>query len=168
MLDIKILEECVGSLYVNSTSGEQCTEELIDVKETEPNSRKKALKAYKAATKPVRAFDSLGLINYWLRESGMSEVSSIKTLKNRCKILISKSLVDVKHEEVLQVGDYLFRYSLDRDKRKNYHHVGVYIGGGMVIHAKSRAEGVVCEHIEANSENYWMEAYRMKDKIRED
>ena len=61
----------------------------------------------------------------------------------------------------LKPGDLLFRYKTVNGKR-DYHHVGVYVGRGLAIEAKGRDDGVVIRPLYASGKSYWECAGRLK------
>lgn len=101
----------------------------------------------------LRAYDCSGLISRWLQDNGF--VSS----KQNCDMLYARC--NPVAMDKLRVGDLVFRYKTVSGK-KDYYHVGVYVGDGKVIEAKGRDDGVVIRPIYASSKTYWMCAGRLK------
>jgi cell wall-associated NlpC family hydrolase len=60
----------------------------------------------------------------------------------------------------LIAGDFLFRNSTTNVNDET--HVGLYLGRGMVIHAKGRDVGVVLEGINQGGSGYWHKCGRCK------
>ena len=53
-------------------------------------------------------------------------------------------------ETALRPGDLVFRKNSEK-----YYHVGVYVGGGQVVEAKGRDDGVVLRKLDASGKGYW-------------
>ncbi len=136
----------VSHIYVWGAQGETADEDFIRKMETSETNAKRALKLYNKrkaeGMKPIKAYDCSGLIVCYLLENKLiSGDSTAAGLYAKCaKITRDK----------LKAGDFVFRHNGTR-----IHHIGVYIGGDMVIHSKGRDAGVVKEHIDYNGENYW-------------
>ena len=147
----------VGNIYVWGAQGETATEDFIRKMETSETNAKRALTLYnkrKAEGKnPIKAYDCSGLIVCYLLENKLiSGDSTAAGLYGKCaKITRDK----------LKAGDFVFRHNGAR-----IHHIGVYVGGDMVIHSKGRDVGVVSEHIDANGDNYW-NRYGRYEKLQE-
>lgn len=103
--------------------------------------------------KNLRAFDCSGLISRWMQDNGY--VSS----KQNCDMLYARCTPVSMNE--LKPGDLLFRYKTVNGKR-DYHHVGVYVGRGLAIEAKGRDDGVVIRPLYASGKSYWECAGRLK------
>lgn len=103
--------------------------------------------------KRLRAFDCSGLISRWMQDNGY--VSS----KQNCDMLYDRCAPVSMNE--LEMGDLLFRYKAVNGKR-DYYHVGVYVGRGLAIEAKGRDDGVVIRPLYAGGESYWKCAARLK------
>lgn len=85
---------------------------------------------------PVRAFDCSGLVYYVYNKANVISVRrNAESYFKRCK--------EIQHSD-LKAGDLVFRHNGTKIS-----HVGIYIGNGMVIHAKGRDLGVVEEKIAA-------------------
>ena len=56
----------------------------------------------------------------------------------------------IKDRSALLPGDFVFRHN-----GLQIHHVGVYIGDGLVIECKGRDDGVVERDINASGKSYW-------------
>ena len=136
-----------GSIYVWGAQGQKdITEAWIRKRETSTKNADRAIKLWKIRLLNgfghMRAFDCSGLILYYLNREGLYKYDmSANSLYGRS--------VKLKREE-LREGDLVFRHNL----LKAYH-VGVYIGGGQVIEAKGRDDGVVQRDINASGSSYW-------------
>ena len=156
------LVQQLGSIYVWGAQGEYATPALIQKMETDPNNRRRAMQLYNARThngeQKVKMYDCSGLIVRFLLDNKLiSNDMTAAGLYGKCHHI---------ERTALKEGDLVFRYN-----GSVIHHVGVYIGGGMVIHSRGRDYGVVREHIDANGESYWNKFGRMPAldvKIKED
>ena len=140
------LESHIGDAYVWGAQGERVDnradlEKWVRCKETSRREADRALAYIKKATKtPLYAFDCSGLIVHWLRDiKGLIDGdTSAQGLYRQCK---QQGKLDAWQ---MQPGDLVFRYSFAKGKMG---HVGVYVGGGMVIEAKGRDYGVANLHL---------------------
>lgn len=138
----------VGDMYVWGAQGEMVTgmadvESWIKKKETSDKNAERAINFMKKAAKnPLYAFDCSGLIMKFLMERGYakSDMSS-RGLYSACEKIDRTDL---------EAGDLVFRHNGER-----IHHVGVYVGDGMVIEAKGRDDGVVMRDLNASGTSYW-------------
>ena len=97
----------------------------------------------------LAAFDCSGLISRYLQDNGI--VSS----KRNCDHLWAMCTPVTRAE--LRPGNLLFR-----ERNGDMYHVGVYIGGGKVVEAKGRDDGVVLRGINASGDGYWNKFGRLK------
>jgi cell wall-associated NlpC family hydrolase len=100
---------------------------------------------YKAGFAELMAHDCSGFISWLMRETGIWDD------RKNCDGLWA--LCDVVSRNELIVGDFLFRNSTTNAEDET--HVGLYLGRGMVIHAKGRDVGVVVEGINQGGSGYW-------------
>lgn len=137
------LKEQVGSIYVWGAQGETATESLIRKMETSQTNINRALKLYKkrvAEGTAPKMYDCSGLIVcYFLSNNLIDSDTNASGLYSKCKA--------IKQSE-LKAGDLVFHHNGTK-----IHHVGVYIGDSMVIHAKGRDVGVVKEKFSTNDWN---------------
>ena len=136
-----------GSIYVWGAQGQKdITETWIRKRETSTKNADRAIKLWKIRLLNgfghMRAFDCSGLIMYYLNREGLYKYDM------SANGLLAKS-AKLKREDLKQ-GDLVFRHNLIKA-----HHVGVYIGGGQVIEAKGRDDGVVQRDINASGSGYW-------------
>lgn len=137
-----------GSIYVWGAQGEKdITEAWIRKKETTTTNANRAIAFWKHQISlgfgdTLHAFDCSGLLMYYLIREGLykSDLSS--------RGLYAKS--EKINREDLVPGDLVFRHN-----GVAIHHVGVFIGGGIVIEAKGRDDGVVMRSINASGSTYW-------------
>ncbi|HHT86093.1 MAG TPA: hypothetical protein GXZ61_00275 [Clostridiales bacterium] len=148
------LKQQVGSIYVWGAQGEVgFNEDWIRKRETSEENAKRAISFFRKQLSKgildVKAYDCSGLlVRFFLDNSIIHSDMSAKGLYSFCKKI---------KESDLQAGDLVFRH----DGTK-IHHVGVYIGDGLVIHAKGRDVGVVCERYSENGTGYWTHFGRME------
>ena len=136
----------VGSIYVWGAQGEfAVNEEWIRKMETSAKNADRAIALLNkrlSEGRDVKAYDCSGLIvRFFLDNNIIQSDMTAHGLYCICEKIT---------RETLSPGDLVFRYN-----GSTVHHVGAYVGGGMVIHAKGRDAGVVCENIDANGESYW-------------
>lgn len=136
-----------GSIYVWGAQGEKdISEGWIRRRETSTRNADRAIKLWLSRVaiglKSIRAFDCSGLILYYLNREGLYKYDM------SANGLLAKS-AKLKREDLKQ-GDLVFRHN-----GLKAHHVGVYIGNGMVIEAKGRDDGVVMRDINASGTSYW-------------
>lgn len=145
---IDYLHSRVGCIYVWGAQGEtNITEEWIRKKETSDGNAKRAIALWKRriaeGMENIAAYDCSGLIMKFLIDGGLykSDMSS-RGLYSAAEKLGSRA--------ELILGDLVFRHNGER-----IHHVGVFVGSGMVIEAKGRDEGVVLRLMDASGKSYW-------------
>lgn len=145
---IQYLRSHVGDAYVWGAQGEcistmKDTPSWVKKMETSNKNYERAMNFIrKSDKKPLYAFDCSGLGVYFLREHGIikSDISS-RGMYSACKKITRAEL---------QPSDFVFRHNGIK-----IHHVGYYVGDGMVIEAYGRDLGVVLRHIDASGSNYW-------------
>ena len=129
------LKKQVGSIYVWGGQGETgFNNEWIKDMETNDKNAKRAIAFYdkqkKSGLKNIAAYDCSGLIVRFFIDNGIIKKDiTAAGLYGLCKKTT---------KEKLEKGNLVFRYNGSK-----IHHVGVYIGNQMVIHAKGRDAGVV-------------------------
>ena len=140
---ISWLKEQVGSIYVWGAQGETATKALIRKMETSETNINRALALYKkrvAEGITPKMYDCSGLIIcYFLEHGYIATDTNASRLYSKCKA--------IKQSE-LKAGDLVFHHNGTR-----IHHVGVYIGDNMVIHAKGRDVGVIKEKFSTDDWN---------------
>ena len=145
---ISWLKAHVGDMYVWGAQGE-CVSDMsnpeawIRKMETSTNNANRAIAFMKEANKkPLYAYDCSGLIMDFMLQRGYfkSDMSS-RGLYSACEKITRADL---------DIGDLVFRHNGER-----IYHVGVYVGGGMVIESKGRDDGVVWRPIDASGGGYW-------------
>ena len=107
---------------------------------------------YKAGLADLMAHDCSGFLSWLMREAG------IWNDRKNCDGLWA--LCDVVARNELIAGDFLFRNSTTNAEDET--HVGLYLGRGMVSHAKGRDVGVVVEGINQGGSGYWHKCGRCK------
>ncbi|MDP3446809.1 MAG: peptidoglycan-binding protein [Eubacteriales bacterium] len=107
---------------------------------------------YKAGFADLMAHDCSGFLSWLMREMDIWDD------RKNCDGLWA--LCDVVARNELIVGDFLFRNSATNVNDET--HVGLYLGRGMVIHAKGRDVGVVVEGINQGGSGYWHKCGRCK------
>ncbi len=100
---------------------------------------------YKAGFADLMAHDCSGFVSWLMREAGIWDD------RKNCDGLWA--LCDAVARNELIAGDFLFRNSTTNANDET--HVGLYLGRGMVIHAKGRDVGVVVEGINQGGNGYW-------------
>lgn len=146
---ILYLKEQVGrSVYVWGGQGEtEITEKWVRSRENKEANIQRVMRFYESlrakGISPVRAYDCSGLIlHYWQDKVGFfSSDMTAAGLFRLCTPL---------QKTQLEKGDLVFRHN-----GRSIHHVGVYVGDGLVIEAEGRDRGVVERHIDAGGEGYW-------------
>ena len=145
---IDYLHAQVGCIYVWGAQGERdIAEAWIRKKETSEANAKRAISLWKKriaqGMENIAAYDCSGLIMRFLIDEGLykSDMSS--------RGLYSAAQKLDKRTE-LQPGDLVFRHNGER-----IHHVGVFVGSGMVIESKGRDDGVVLRLMDASGKSYW-------------
>ena len=151
---IKWLNEQIGSVYVWGAQGEfAINEDWIKKMETSEKNAQRAIALFRqreSEGKSVAAYDCSGLVvRFFLDNDIIQSDMTAQGLYSYC---------DKVTRDILSPGDLVFRHN-----GASIHHVGVYVGDGMVIHAKGRDVGVVKEHIDVNGESYWNRFGRMKE-----
>lgn len=97
-----------------------------------------------------RCFDCSGLISRYLYDLGLvPSKRNCNHLAGMCGEIHTPANVSAL-EAALRPGDLVFRKN-----SKKYYHVGVYIGGGQVVEAKGRDDGVVQRRLDASGGGYW-------------
>lgn len=108
----------------------------------------KKLKAKGVAS--YRCFDCSGLISRYFYDLGLvPSKRNCNHLASMCEAIHTPDGVSAL-EASLRPGDLMFRKN-----SKKYYHVGVYIGGGQVVEAKGRDDGVVQRRLDASGGSYW-------------
>ena len=145
---IDYLHAQVGCIYVWGAQGEKdITEAWIRKKETSDTNAKRAISLWKKriaqGMENIAAYDCSGLIMRFLIDEGLykSDMSS--------RGLYSASQKLDRRTELMP-GDLVFRHNGER-----IHHVGVFVGNGMVIESKGRDDGVVLRLMDASGKSYW-------------
>lgn len=145
---ISYLHAQVGCIYVWGAEGEtDISEEWIRRKETSETNAKRAIALWRRriaeGAENIAAYDCSGLIMKFLLDEGICKGDmSSRGLYAAAEKLSSRA-------ELLP-GDLVFRHNGER-----IYHVGVFVGGGMVIESKGRDDGVVLRHMDASGKNYW-------------
>ena len=144
----------IGDLYVWGGSGlTNLSDAKIQVMDEE---YARAIKfrdsQYKAGFADLMAHDCSGFLSWLMRETGIWDD------RKNCDGLWA--LCDVVARNELIAGDFLFRNSATNVDDET--HVGLYLGRGMVIHAKGRDVGVVVEGINQGGSGYWHKCGRCK------
>jgi len=106
----------------------------------------------KAGFADLMAHDCSGFLSWLMRETGIWDD------RKNCDGLWA--LCDTVARNELILGDFLFRNSTTNANDET--HVGLYLGRGMVIHAKGRDVGVVVEGINQGGSGYWHKCGRCK------
>jgi hypothetical protein len=136
----------VGCLYVWGAQGQVMTPALIKKLENSDKNYKRALAAYNDHVKKkltLIAYDCSGLVVKYLLDNRLigHDTTANGLYFDQCNP-ISKS--------DLQPGDLVFKKYLTKNQM---YHVGIYVGGGYVVHAKGRDDGVVREKLSATGWN---------------
>jgi cell wall-associated NlpC family hydrolase len=107
---------------------------------------------YKAGFADLMAHDCSGFISWLMREKGIwDDRKNCDGLWVLCELVARNELI---------AGDFLFRNSTTNAEDET--HVGLYLGRGLVIHAKGRDVGVVVEGINQGGSGYWHKCGRCK------
>lgn len=143
---IQYLKAQVGCIYVWGAQGEtDISEAWIREMETSEKNAERAIALWKQrqGKATLAAYDCSGLIVKYLLDEGIikSDMSS-RGLFRAC--------AEVAGRSELQPCDFVFRHN-----GSSIHHVGVYIGDGMVIESKGRDDGVVMRPLNASGSGYW-------------
>ena len=144
----------IGDLYVWGASG------LTDLSNTKIQAMDEEFaraitfrdSQYKAGFADLMAHDCSGFLSWLMRETGIWDD------RKNCDGLWA--LCDMVARNELIAGDFLFRNSTTNAEDET--HVGLYLGRGMVIHAKGRDVGVVVEGINQGGSGYWHKCGRCK------
>lgn len=152
---IEWLKKQVGSIYVWGGQGEIAfNEDWIKKMETNEKNAQRAITLFKKRVKEgadyIAAYDCSGLVVRFLLDNDI--IQSDMTAHG-----IFSVCEQIKRGS-LRAGDFVFRHNGTK-----IHHIGVYIGGDTVIHAKGRDVGVVMEHIDVNGEDYWNRFARLQE-----
>jgi cell wall-associated NlpC family hydrolase len=107
---------------------------------------------YKAGFADLMAHDCSGFLSWLMRETGIWDD------RKNCDGLWAMCAAVARNE--LIAGDFLFRNSTTNAEDET--HVGLYLGRGMVIHAKGRDVGVIVEGINQGGSGYWHKCGRCK------
>lgn len=145
---IDYLHRQVGCIYVWGAQGEtDITEDWIRKKETSAANGDRAVALWRRrmaqGMEPIAAYDCSGLIMKFMLDEGLykADMSSRGLYSGAEKLSRRNDLIP---------GDLVFRHN-----GKRIHHVGVFVGDGMVIEAKGRDEGVVLRLMDASGKTYW-------------
>ena len=144
----------IGDLYVWGASGiTDLSDSKIQAKDEE-YARAIAFrdKQYKYGYSDLNAHDCSGFLSWLMRETGIWDD------RKNCDGLWALCIAVARNE--LIAGDFLFRNSAINAEDET--HVGLYLGRGMVIHAKGRDVGVVVEGINQGGSGYWHKCGRCK------
>ena len=138
----------VGCIYVWGAQGEtDISEEWIRKKETSESNAKRAIALWKKriaeGMETIAAYDCSGLIMKFLIDEGLYK----SDMSSRGLYAAAQKL---DRRTQLQPGDLVFRHNGER-----IHHVGVFVGNGMVIESKGRDDGVVLRLMDASGKSYW-------------
>jgi len=107
---------------------------------------------YIAGFADLMAHDCSGFLSWLMRETGIwDDRKNCDGLWALCEVVARNELI---------AGDFLFRNSTTNAEDET--HVGLYLGRGMVIHAKGRDVGVVVEGINQGGSGYWHKCGRCK------
>ena len=144
----------IGDLYVWGASG------LTDLSNTKIQAMDEEFaraitfreSQYKAGFADLMAHDCSGFLSWLMRETGIWDD------RKNCDGLWA--LCDAVARNELIAGDFLFRNNTTNANDET--HVGLYLGRGMVIHAKGRDVGVVVEGIIQGGSGYWHKCGRCK------
>lgn len=142
---IEWLKKQIGSIYVLGAQGEVSfgTEWISKMEKSDTNAERAIAfyeKQRKSGIDPIAAYDCSGLIVRFLLDNKLiSGDTNAQGLYSKCKT--------IKKSE-LKAGDLVFHHNGTK-----IHHVGVYVGDNMVIHAKGRDYGVVKENFSTNDWN---------------
>lgn len=102
-------------------------------------------KQVKAGITGLQLYDCSGFISWLMMQHGlMSGRRDCDGLWGMCK--------EIQRNELI-AGDWIFRHESGNVGNKT--HIGLYIGRGMVVHAKGRDVGVIHEGINKGGSGYW-------------
>ena len=144
----------IGDLYVWGASGlADLSDGKIKAMDTEYARVIKFRDAqYKAGFSGLLAHDCSGFFSWLLRETGVWDS------RRDCDGLWS--LCGRIDRSGLLAGDFVFR--VNSVNAEDETHVGLYLGRGIVVHAKGRDSGVVLEGINQNGSSYWHKCGRCR------
>lgn len=144
----------IGDLYVWGASGlKDLSDSKIKTMDTEYVRAIKFRDAqYKAGLTELLAHDCSGFLSWLLRET------SVWDSRRDCDGLWA--LCDEIDRSDLLAGDFVFR--VDSANAQDETHVGLYLGRGIVIHAKGRDAGVVVEGVNQSGTGYWHKCGRCR------
>lgn len=137
----------IGDVYVWGGNGQtEISAGWIRRMDTSESNAQRSIRFWEkqkaAGMTELAAFDCSGLISRYLQDLGL--VAS----KRNCNHLWAMCEPVTRAE--LRPGNLLFR-----ENSEGMYHVGVYIGGGKVVEAKGRDDGVVLRGIDASGMGYW-------------
>lgn len=146
--------EALGGIYCWSGQGESTiTESIIRAKETSKSNANRVIKFWNAQKAAgainIRMWDCSGLPSRWLIDH------AVITKRTDCDGLWA--LCEPVELAALQPLDLVFR-----GDPSDFHHVGIYMGDGLVIEVQGRDAGVVTRPIYAGGNSYWTYAGRLK------
>ena len=143
-----------GDLYVWGASGaSDLSDAYIKSKDDEyARAIKFRDKQYKYGFTDLLAHDCSGFISWLMRQTGVWD-------SRRDCDGIWGNCAEVSRNELIP-GDFLFRVSSTNANDET--HIGLYLGRGVVIHAKGRDAGVTIEGINHGGSGYWHKAGRCK------
>jgi murein DD-endopeptidase len=99
-------------------------------------------KPYRYKGESPSGFDCSGLVRYSYRAAGLNVPHGTEALKNRTRSIGTN----------MRIGDLLFF----NERRKQYSHVGIYLGGSAFVHAPSTGGQVRKESLE---DPYWKKTF---------
>lgn len=158
-----LIEECtafiyqqIGQLYVWGGDGDRpITEKTIRNMETSDKNAERVIAHWKQMIEDgitdIKGYDCSGLISRFLEDKGI-----VKSKRNSNHLW--NMCTPIKKSEMRE-GDLAFR----QDSKGDNYHVGYCPGGGFMIEAKGRDDGVVIRGIDAQ-DDYWTHYGRPKWK----
>ena len=158
-----LIEECtafiyqqIGQLYLWGGDGDRpITEKTIRNMETSDANAERVIKHWKQMIEDgitdIKGYDCSGLISRFLEDKGI-----VKSKRNSNHLW--NMCTPIKKSEMRE-GDLAFR----QDSKGDNYHVGYCPGGGFMIEAKGRDDGVVIRGIDAQ-DGYWTHYGRPKWK----
>lgn len=143
-----------GDLYVWGASGASDLSDAYIKSKDEEYARAITFrdKQYKYGFKDLLAHDCSGFLSWLMRQTGVWD-------SRRDCDGIWGNCTEVSRNELIP-GDFLFRVSSTNANDET--HIGLYLGRGVVIHAKGRDAGVTIEGINHGGSSYWHKAGRCK------
>ena len=144
----------IGDLYVWGASGlKDLSDSKIKAMDTEYARVIKFRDAqYREGFSELLAHDCSGFLSWLLRETGVWDS------RRDCDGLWALC-AEIDRNDLL-AGDFMFRVNSANVQDET--HVGLYLGRGVVIHAKGRDAGVVVEGINQNGSGYWHKCGRCR------